>query len=242
MDKKFCSLLVLVGLAGCSSPSYEGQGEYFELVNVNVVERDLSVLKATVTTSTAKTPGGPVLEPKRVFKSFHLKAGEAYHTALKRWVKKEGYKNVAFNFSGVNEAVISDTSKQNLTFTGSLQKAVSSLAKSLQTPIRVVTDKKSSVAGLYDFNEQARITHVNGDDLKSVTQSVTLHYGYRFVDSSESDRSWLAKDNYQFGADYFIVTPKDDLTGALRTVLRGYPVRAQILESTSQVFILGENG
>lgn len=50
------ALGALVLLSGCASQEYTGQGEYFELYNVNVIERDLSVFKPTQIVSTALEP------------------------------------------------------------------------------------------------------------------------------------------------------------------------------------------
>ncbi|MGF1883917.1 hypothetical protein L4D73_23425, partial [Vibrio splendidus] len=56
-------------------------------------------------------------------------------------------------------------------------------------------------------------------------------------DALTHKRSWLASNDYQFSADYYLLTPWDDLEGALATVLDSYPVTASILDSTGQVFI-----
>ncbi|GAL28992.1 hypothetical protein JCM19239_6080 [Vibrio variabilis] len=65
-----------------------------------------------------------------------------------------------------------------------------------------------------------------------------LHYGYRWVDGDEPARSYLAKRDYRFGADYYLLTPENHIDGALTTILDAYPVKAQILASTGQVFIV----
>ncbi|CDT65676.1 conserved hypothetical protein [Vibrio crassostreae] len=93
------------------------------------------------------------------------------------------------------------------------------------------------MAGVYDFDGKARLTYVSGQSLREVVKQVVLNYELRWGESLTHKRSWLASNDYQFSADYYLLTPWDDIDGALATVLDGYPVTASILDSTGQVFI-----
>ncbi len=240
--------LVAVGialLAGCANQpeEYKGQGEYFELVNVNIIERDLSVFKPT---QIAFTPEKPVVQKpkpkvsKKVEPVFVVRKGERYQVALKRWVRKKGYPSIAWSMDELHSAALDVASDKRLTFKGSLKKAVDKLSDELEVPIKVVVNNQYKVAGVYDFEDKARITHVNGQSLKVVTQRVVENYGLKWVDGGSNKRSWLVATDYEFSADYFLLTAEDDIQTALANILEGYPVYSSILESTGQVFIQEE--
>ncbi len=276
------ALGALVLLSGCASQEYTGQGEYFELYNINVIERDLSVFKPTQIVSTASTarPSTPndgsdewwspipqvntaakpiksatvshVKSTNRVVKDqsqaqkskpltivpqYQVRHGERYQAALTRWVRAAGYPNVAWQMSDTHLAKMDSVSDKPVFFKGSLKQAVSELSAHLDMPVQVVMDKRMKVAGVYDFEGEARITHVTGDSIKAVTQSVVKNYGLRWDDSAALSRSWLAPNDYKFGADYYLLTAKDDIVSALTTVLDDYPLRSSIVESTGQVII-----
>ncbi|AUW07639.1 hypothetical protein [Vibrio campbellii] len=271
------ALGALVLLSGCASQEYTGQGEYFELYNINVIERDLSVFKPTqivstavnkpmtltqssqrdwfedtpiktlskpskplvtkaLTTSTAK-PSVKKNAPLVVMPEYKVRHGERYQAALTRWVRAAGYPNVAWQMSDAHLAKMDSVSDKPVFFKGSLKQAVSELSAHLDMPVQVVMDKRMKVAGVYDFEGEARITHVTGSSIKAVTQRVVKNYSLRWDDSAALSRSWLAPNDYKFGADYYLLTAKDDIVSALTTVLDDYPLRSSIVESTGQVIV-----
>lgn len=255
------ALGALVLLSGCASQEYTGQGEYFELYNINVIERDLSVFKPTQIVSTASTarPSKPIKSAKPVAKKaltsstakpsvkknaplvvmpeYKVRHGERYQAALTRWVRAAGYPNVAWQMSDVHLAKMDSVSDKPVFFKGSLKQAVSELSAHLDMPVQTVMDKRMKVAGVYDFEGEARITHVTGSSIKAVTQRVVKNYGLRWDDSVALSRSWLAPNDYKFGADYYLLTARDDIVSALTTVLDDYPLRSSIVESTGQVIV-----
>ncbi|YCO02380.1 hypothetical protein ACB087_10395 (plasmid) [Vibrio sp. VNB-15] len=275
------ALGALVLLSGCASQEYTGQGEYFELYNINVIERDLSVFKPTQIVSTASTarPSKPndgsdewwsplpqvntaakpiksakpvakkaftsstvkpqvkKVSPLVVMPEYKVRHGERYQAALTRWVRAAGYPNVAWQMSDAHLAKMDSVSDKPVFFKGSLKQAVSELSAHLDMPVQIVMDKRMKVAGVYDFEGQARITHVTGSSIKAVTQRVVKNYGLRWDDSAALSRSWLAPNDYKFGADYYLLTAKDDIVSALTTVLDDYPLRSSIVESTGQVIV-----
>ncbi|WNJ73469.1 hypothetical protein [Vibrio vulnificus] len=271
------ALGALVLLSGCASQEYTGQGEYFELYNINVIERDLSVFKPTQLISTASTdhllaskedeweslppiktvtipstnkasnatkvkpapskgkPKPPILLPE-----YKVRHHERYQAALTRWVRAAGYPNVAWQISETHQAKMDRVSDTPIIFKGSLKQAVSELSAHLEIPLQVVMDTSMKVAGVYDFDGEARITHVTGTSIKAVTEKVVQNYGLRWDNSDGLSRSWLSPNDYKFGADYYLLTAKDDIATALTIVLDDFPVYSSIVESTGQVIIQEE--
>nr|AKN40315.1 hypothetical protein [Vibrio tasmaniensis] len=101
-------------LAGCSTPTYTGQGEYFELENINLVERDLSRLESvqladTRTATSSSEPKKRTIAPMATYVVFE---GESSDSALRRWLKNEGYRNVAWSMSPEHQKVL-DAPREN---------------------------------------------------------------------------------------------------------------------------------
>ncbi|WP_045422829.1 hypothetical protein [Vibrio jasicida] len=271
----YCALSTGLLLAGCAAPEYTGQGEYFELHNINVIERDLSTFKPTQMVSTATTnrqttspskrrleeslydlPSSSNTKPKQklaktntkpkvktplaVVPQFEVRHEERYQAALTRWIRAAGYPNVAWSMKDAHLAKMDGINDKPLRFKGSLKQAVSELSHHLNVPLQVTMDKKMKVAGVYDFAGKARITHVTGKSIKAVTKGVVENYGLRWDDGDGLSRSWLAPNDYRFGADYYLLTAQDDIVTALSTVLEEFPVRSSIVESTGQVIIQEE--
>ncbi|MUK76587.1 hypothetical protein GNP84_06660 [Aliivibrio fischeri] len=237
----FVAGAVIIALSGCSSstPVNSDSGTYFELTNRHVIERDLSVFRSTIVIDTKSAYVPPVVAPHDYYEA-SVSVGEPYNTALKRWLKTEGYNNIAWSFNATNRALLSSPSNKALSFHGSLKQALVELSEHLHMPLNLIVDNKAKVAGLYDFNDEVRLTHVSGDSLRVVAKRIVQHYGLLWNDSDDSARSWLVDTNYEFSADYYLITQYDDVITALETVLDGYPVYSNILESTGQVFIQEE--
>ncbi|GAL28993.1 hypothetical protein JCM19239_6081 [Vibrio variabilis] len=90
--------ILLLGLplliTGCANPSYEGYGEYLELPQVNVIERDLSpFLTANINQNKASTPEVAVMpnttQSASTGKRYIIRNGETYRNGLRRWLKSE---------------------------------------------------------------------------------------------------------------------------------------------------------
>lgn len=246
MNKIIVIGLMLGALAGCSSQQdYAGKGEYFELMNINLLEADLSVFKPTQIALTPEVvepqmPVKPITKEKEI--SFVVRKGERYQAAIKRWLREQGYPSVAWSMNAMHSQAIDTVSENKLLFkSNSLKKAVLKLSEELQFPINVIVDEENHVAGIYDFEGEARITHVSGKSLKTVVQRVAENYDLVWIDDSSNKRSWrLVGKDYEFSADYYLLTRFDDYTTALATVLDEYPVYSGVVESTRQVFIQEE--
>lgn len=247
MKKLVLSGVACAVLAGCAAPQYTGQGEYFELENVNLVERDLSLIEPLPLLDTmlpvVPEPKKRIIKKPNPLSSYMLREGESYESAMRRWLKREGYQSIAWSVQPEHHVQLSDKAEAKQIFYGSFKKVWAELGKQLDIPLQVVSTEyqNQKVAGVYDFEGKARITRVGGDSLRPVIQNVVEHYGFKWDDSLTHRRSWLAKHDYAFSASYYVVTPWDDIDTALRTVLDGYPVTASILDSTGQVFIEEEN-
>ncbi len=234
--------IVCAALSGCASKEYKGQGEYFELRHVNIVERDLSPLKPTIMSETKLT--AKVVKPKakpvpKPIETYLIREGESFESAIRRWLKREGYRKVAWSMNTQHQLTLSKRSSKQQRLDGSFKKVWDELSAQLGVPLKLVeaNQNRQKVVGVYDFDGKARITHVGGQSLKAVTQRVVENYEYIWVDTVDQKRSWLSPNDYKFSADYYLLTAWDDVEYALSVVLEGYPVRAAILDSTGQVFI-----
>ena len=81
------------------------------------------------------------------------------------------------------------------------------------------------------------ITWVHGETLKEAIKHVVTGYGWTWKEDKSASSSWVAADDYALRSAYPIVTPKDNLAQALSQVLKGFPVQAQLLQGTQDVFI-----
>ncbi|MGL6262137.1 hypothetical protein [Vibrio sp. WXL103] len=243
-NKTLLAVALTTVLAGCAgTPEYTGQGEYFELYSINLVERDLSVFKPTqiVTTHPAIAQPAPKPKPKAAVPTYTVRPGERYQAAIVRWLRDdEGYFQIAWSMSHHHSSVVDQVSESALSFEGSLKKAVSLLSIHLDIPLNIIIDEQHKVAGVFDFDGDARITHVTGRTIRSVTERVVRNYGLRWNNTDDFSRSWLAQDDFEFGADYYLLTKKNDIETALATVLDEYPLYSSIVESTGQVIIQEE--
>lgn len=243
-------------LSACSSNQYQGQGEYFALATRHVLEMDLSILKPTVTSQTRLSAEDlarkQALAQSQVSEKnasplnnkmhqFTLSAGESYRVAIRRWSKKAGYHNLVWSMTDTHMKTMSAKATEAMDYHGTLKKVMSQLSNTLRTPLRLTASEKDNVLGIYDFDEEPRLTHIKGSSLQSVVHNVVINYGFHWSDEKTAARSWLALNDYTFGAEYYLLTKRNDINSALSTVLSTYPVRSEILESTNQVFILEEN-
>ena len=112
----------------------------------------------------------------------------------------------------------------------SLPQVITELSEQIKQPLYLT--KFGDMAALHSYPGLVDITWVSGDSLKSAVSNVVKSYGWNW-----SDANWLALDDYGFLTPYSIVTPKGDIAHALAQMLEGYPVEAQLLYGTEQVFI-----
>ncbi len=246
----------LLLLTACSSNEYQGRGESFTLANRHVLELDLSTLKpskaAQTTLSASALARKKALAQSQVSEKdaspttdkmhrFTLNAGESYRMAIRRWSTKVGYQNVVWSMGEMGMEAMNGLQSTSVDYHGTLKKVMSDVAATLNTPIHLTASERDHILGLYDFDEEPKLTHIKGESLKGVVRNVVSNYGLHWSDDTNESRSWLAMNDYKFGADYYLLTREHDINAALGVVLSHYPVRSSILESTNQVFILEEN-
>ena len=224
-------------MAGCSATN--DTGKPYKLEKINVVQRDLSVIKPTevMTTKHIKLTHGSKRVKSKTLATYTVRIGEKYSTSIRRWIHDAGYPFIAWSLTTENQTVLDSIATKRINFNTTLNQAISELSKKIDIPLNIMSDAKAKVAGVFDFDGAARITHVSGVSLKDVVRAVSDNYGMRWVDGDGANRSWLAENDYEFGADYYLLTRYDDIESALSTVLDEYPVRSSILESTQQIFV-----
>lgn len=235
------SALALFFLSACSSaPPYQGQGEYFELSTVHLIERDLSPLRPAELG--VSTPGGltPPRWPAAPGEAFLLPAGQSYLTILKGWLAREGADFIAWSLSDPSRAALNAVNRSPIEVRGGLKAALDRLSNESGVRVALVQShepNQAQVMAVVDFDGPASLMRLSGRALSQVLQAVTEHYGYVWVPGNDPKRSYLAPTDYHFGADYYLVTREGDIDTALEDVLSGYPLHASIVETTGQVFI-----
>ena len=235
--------MTAVLLAGCATePPYQGQGEAFRLASINLIERDLSLISPVDVALTQGRTAASSHQAAAPLSTFVVKKGESSERALRRWFKAQGVDDIAWSMSSDVQEKLNEKHDEPQSYQGSLKKAVDELAEALGVSLHYVEADHHGqrVVGVFDFDGQARLTRVSGWSLKQVIGHVVANYGFVWKSGEGNDRSWVASKDYQFSADYYLLTPKDDIEGALTSVLEGYPVNARIVDSTNQVFIEGE--
>lgn len=180
----------------------------------------------------------PKKKAKPVIYTHFVYQGEPYQTALNRWLKREPVKHVAWSISKETQQALSQKTPATLKFAGNIESVLTQLAKHVDTQLLWGLESYTGIAAIHQFKgRQVQLSLVNGSSLKAAIASLSADYNWKWQDSGK-DRSWLAEQNFSFSSSYPIVTPKYDFEMALMLVLEGYPVSAQLLDSTQSVFIV----
>ena len=179
------------------------------------------------------------LKPNKVKHTHFIYSDESYIDALNRWLKRANYNNVAWSLNDEAKEVLQGSPDGTLSFAHSVKQIIPMLAKQLETPLYF--SERGGLAAIHQWqNREVKISLANGVSIKEATENLVHSYGWNWGDDLSHGRSWLATNNYEFGTPYPIVTPKDDLAGALNVLLQDYPVSAKLLNSTQKVFIVEE--
>ncbi|MGR5456114.1 hypothetical protein ACPV5N_19700, partial [Vibrio alfacsensis] len=133
MKKLVMGVLMTSVIAGCANqPDYQGQGEYFELTNVNLVERDLSKVMPTLLTQTdikVKPQTATKKRPVKALDTYVLLEGESVEKTLRRWLRGRGYNNIAWSVTPSHESALQEKAEKGQVFTGSFKKVWDELMK-----------------------------------------------------------------------------------------------------------------
>ncbi|WP_394230520.1 PFGI-1 class ICE element type IV pilus protein PilL2 [Shewanella colwelliana] len=169
---------------------------------------------------------------KQSVRYYVVPMGQSYLSALRQWAKDDGFTNVAWHLAPKTQQALENTSKNGETLVAdSFHQLVFKLSKQIGEPLYF--SQQNKLYALHSYPGLVDITWVFGDSLKSAVSSVAKAFEWTWDDNA----SWLALDDYQFLTPYPVVTPKGDIAHALEQVLEGYPVEAQLLYGTQQVFI-----
>jgi conjugative transfer region protein (TIGR03748 family) len=185
---------------------------------------------ASVKRSLSEVPTTAKTLPRR---TYAVSANQTAVSALRQWLHNDKKTKVAWALSPQAEIALSQKG-HNVTATN-LTQAVTQLRTATKAPIFIAQQKGMvaihSIPGLVD------ITWVHGGTLKEAIENIVIGYGWTWKNGNSASPSWVAADNYALRSAYPIVTSKDDITQALSQVLDGFPVQAQLLYGTQEVFI-----
>ena len=185
---------------------------------------------ASVKRSLSEVPTTAKTLPRR---TYAVSANQTAVSALRQWLHNDKKTKVAWALSPQAEIALSQKD-HNVTATN-LTQAVAQLRTATKTPVFIAQQKGMvaihSIPGLVD------ITWVHGGTLKEAIENIVIGYGWTWKNGNSASPSWVAADDYALRSAYPIVTSKDDITQALSQVLDGFPVQAQLLYGTQEVFI-----
>ncbi|MDK9773972.1 hypothetical protein [Vibrio sp. B181a] len=181
-----------------------------------------------VATATRTTP------VKKAQVAYRVHAGESYRSALTRWAYKDGNRHLAFAQDEAFLDVLEEKAAQDFVKTGSLARAVAALSAS-QASLSSLTLYPKPSLNLVAFHpwrgERVTTLMVTGKTLQAAVKSTTEHYDWHW----DTDASWTV-DDYPFSA-YPLVTREGDISAAMSTLLKPYPLKAQRLDATKTLYI-----
>lgn len=161
---------------------------------------------------------------------------ESFYDAINRWLRNDGYTTVAWSIDDDASEQLAKRPKSIVSFAGSVRTVLPTLSKQIGVPLYF--SETSSLAAIHQWhNRQVKIVLVNGLSLSDAVKKLALDYGWNWNETAQSP-SWLAANDYPFLTSYPIVTPQGDIARALGVVLEGFPVSAQLLDSTQTLFIV----
>ncbi|EKO3821471.1 hypothetical protein NTH40_003025 [Vibrio harveyi] len=177
----------------------------------------------------------PPTPPKKVLPTtFFVAKGEAPLRAIQSWFKSKNINRIAWALDNQQRRILLTPVKQNINFTGTLPQTIKALGKRFDLPLDF--DVQKGIAAVHTLDTWPQIEWVHGQSLKEAVANITRAYGWTWV-ADGPIKSWTSKDDYPLMAPYAIVTPRGALDLALDTILDGYPVRAELIESSRLVII-----
>lgn len=164
---------------------------------------------------------------------------ETYLSALNRWFKSDDdIRYIAWAIDDDTQTILNRSPTKIERFSGSNIEALNTLSKSLNIPLIFSRDSYHQRAAIHQWpGREVQISMVDGASLSGAIKQIAADYGWNWIDTGQSP-SWLAANDYPFLTSYPIVTPKGDIARALKIILSGYPVSAQLLDSTQTLFIV----
>lgn len=168
---------------------------------------------------------------------------ESYQSALSRWLRSEGIKDVAWTEDEKLQDALALTATEKFHHRGNVKSAIIALVKatpSLQSAnMSIHLDKRKKLAAVHPWKDRSiTLVRVSGLNLQYALKNLVQDYGWIWNEGKGSQRSWRLDYDLPFTATYPLVTPAGDISMALDQVLEGYPVKAKRLDATQSIFIV----
>ena len=166
---------------------------------------------------------------------FYVTQGQTYMAAIRQWLTKEKLTRVAWSIPSLTVTALNKTSMNGELFNGDIESVLKRLGEKVGHPLYFSRNTKG-LAAIHNIKGSVDIRWIHGNTVKDAIHNLTSEYHWQWTHGKNG--SWMAPDNYAFVAPYPIVTPRGDFAYALNAVLDGYPVQAQLLYATKNIFIV----
>ncbi|EGQ8533394.1 PFGI-1 class ICE element type IV pilus protein PilL2 [Vibrio parahaemolyticus] len=214
---------------GASSASSSASLSNDELFMENGKPTVSSASKSTATSKTVMSHS-----PAEANTNYFISKGEAPYHAIQRWFESKKFARVAFALDDKQQAALLDPLEQSVNYHGTLPEAIAELGKQLELPLHF--DMQRGIAAIHTLDVVPDIQWVHGNTLKQAVANLARSYGWQWQDDG-AQASWMSDNDYPLMSEFGVVTPRGAFDEALDTVLDGYPVKAQLIAGTRQVFI-----
>ncbi len=189
---------------------------------------------STVSTSAAKSKTVTSRSATDANTNYFISKGEAPYHAIQRWFESKKFARVAFALDDKQQAALLEPLEQSVNYHGTLPDAITDLGKQLELPLHF--DMQRGIAAIHTLDVIPDIQWVHGSTLKQAVANLARSYGWKWQDEGVQ-ASWMSDNDYPLMSEFGVVTPRGAFDEALDTVLDGYPVKAQLIAGTRQVFI-----
>ncbi|XEV14923.1 hypothetical protein ACBZ90_18215 (plasmid) [Vibrio alginolyticus] len=189
---------------------------------------------STVSTSVAKSKTVTSRSAADANTNYLISKGEAPYHAIQRWFESKKFARVAFALNDEQQAALLEPLKQSVHYHGTLPDAIAELGKQLELPLHF--DMQRGIAAIHTLDVIPDIQWVHGNTLKQAVANLARSYGWHWTNEG-AQASWMSGNDYPLMSEFGVVTPRGAFDEALDTVLDGYPVKAQLIAGTRQVFI-----
>lgn len=161
---------------------------------------------------------------------------ESYFDAINRWFERENIKQIAWSLDNDTMTILNSRPKAAQAFAGTTQEVMKDLSAQLGKSFVFIHDSKRNIAALHQFyGRSVQMVEVQGSSIKDAVAALAIEYKWLW-----NDDNWQSPHNYPLPSHYPIVTPKGDFKLALGQVIKGYPLNAQLLNSTRTLFITAQ--
>ncbi|TOG95049.1 PFGI-1 class ICE element type IV pilus protein PilL2 [Vibrio parahaemolyticus] len=193
-----------------------------------------TVSSSTAITSVAKSTTATSRSAAEANTNYLISKGEAPYHAIQRWFESKKFAHVAFALDDKQQSALLEPLEQSVNYHGSLSDAITELGKQLELPLHF--DMQRGIAAIHTLDVIPDIQWVHGRTLKQAVANLARSYGWQWQNEG-AQASWMSDNDYPLMSEFGVVTPRGAFDEALDTVLDGYPVKAQLIAGTRQVFI-----